>query len=355
MRYKPDWPEAEKRLTALWHGERKDRPCISIRAPQVSAAPVTLPDPVNDEARWLDPGYVVPCALNVVRRTWWGGEALPGHLLMAGWVNCLGGTPRFSERTIWFETRSVDFSGPSPFRHDTHSPWTRKYVDLVQAMCRAAGRDDFCVAAGSGLPANDLLSMLMGTEDFLVALIEHPEWVAKAIMDGARDKLALRKFLRDVIRQAGHVLSNGRVGWMPFWAPEPFATMQSDVSCMLSPRMFDTFVLPELELNAAEVGPVWFHLDGGDARQHLPRLLSLPFLRVLQYTPAPCEPPNGPEHLEMYRQIQAAGKIVHVAVPLEAVEPLTRALDPARLMLQTSCSSRAEGERLLEQMVKWTG
>jgi hypothetical protein len=221
-------------------------------------------------------------------------------------------------------------------------------------MCTAAGTDDFCVAAGGGLPANDLLSMLMGTENFLIALMDHPEWMANAIMEGARDRVALAKSMREVVRESGHAISNGKVGWMPFWAPEPFATVQSDVSCMLSPEMFDTFVLPELELNAAERGPLWFHLDGGDARQHLPRLLSLPFLKVLQYTPAPCEPSNGPDHLEMYERVQAAGKIVHIQVPLGAVEPLVRALDPSRLMLQTTCPSRDEGERLLEQMVEWT-
>ena len=354
MRYKPDWDEAQKRLTALWYGEPLDRPCISVTCPQPVADPLPIPETVDDEARWLDPDYVVPCALNAVKGAWWGGEALPGSLLLATWVNCLGGLPQFAQQTIWFETQKVDFGKPSPFRHDPRSPWTLKYKTLVQAMCRAAGRDDFCVAAGGGLPANDLLSMLMGTEAFLVALIDHPEWMKQAIMAGAQDRLALTKYMQGVVCKSGHAISNGKVGWMPFWAPESFATMQSDVSCMLSPDMFNAFVLPELELAAAEQGPLWYHLDGGNARQHLPRLLSLPFLRVLQYTPAPFEPPNGPDHLDMYKQIQAAGKIVHIEVPLAAVEPLVRALDPSRLMLQTSCRTRDEGVQLLTQMVRWT-
>ena len=69
--------------------------------------------------------------------------------------------------------------------------------------------------------------------------------------------------------------------------------------------------------------------------------------------PAPCEPPNGPGHLEMYRQIQAAGRIVHIQVPWQHVEPLVRELDPALLVLFTSCPSRAAGEKLLEQSVAW--
>ena len=146
----------------------------------------------------------------------------------------------------------------------------------------------------------------------------------------------------------------GTAGWMPFWAPEPYNITQSDVSCMLSPAMFDRFVVPELDVYGQEHGALWYHLDGGDARQHLLRLLSLPYLRVVQYTPAPREPPNGSRHLEMYKRIQAAGKIVHIDLAGQRVEPLVRELDAALLMLDTWCPSRDDGERLLEQSVAWS-
>ncbi|MFH1571214.1 MAG: hypothetical protein ABIL09_24715, partial [Gemmatimonadota bacterium] len=76
-------------------------------------------------------------------------------------------------------------------------------------------------------------------------------------------------------------------------------------------------------------------------------------LRVLQYTPAPREPDNGPEHLDFYRQVQAAGKILHLALPAAHVEPLVRALDPALMLLQTHCGSIAEGEALLGAAEGW--
>jgi hypothetical protein len=122
---------------------------------------------------------------------------------------------------------------------------------------------------------------------------------------------------------------------------------------MLSPEMFDRFVVPELDIHGGEHGALWYHLDGGNARQHLPRLLSLPYLRVVQYVPAPGEPPNGPGHLEMYRRIQEAGRIVHIHLPCGNIEPLLRELDPGLLMLQTRCPSREEGERVLEQSARW--
>lgn len=353
MKYKPNWPEARQRLTALWHRERLDRPCIAVRAPLPVTALTPLPEPADDEARWLDPDYHIALLRQTLESTWWGGEAVPGITPMQNWVICLGGTPHFDAATIWFETRSVDFSQPSPFRHDPDSPWMAKYECLLLALCRVAGKDDFLVGKPGGLPATDLLSMLMGPQEFLFALMDHPEWMAEAIVVGARDQQHTSQQLQQLMRDQGHEFWYGHAGWMPFWAPEPFNTTQSDVSCMLSPEMFDRFVVPELDVYGQEHGALWYHLDGGDARQHLPRLLSLPSMRVIQYTPAPCEPPNGPAHLEMYKQIQAAGCIIHIELPADNVEPLVRALDPSLLMLDTWCPSRAEGEKLLEQSVEW--
>lgn len=352
MRCKPDWPEASRRLAALWHHERLDRPCVAVMARQPAPGPVPVPEPADLEARWLDPAWRVAAARNQLESTWWGGEAIPSCLLMAGWVNCLGGTPRFAQETIWFERRQVAFDRPSPFRYEPADPWPPRYRALLLALCGEAGRDGFLVGTPVALPANDLLSMQMGAQEFLLALVDHPEWTAEAILTGASEQCGLVADLRSAVRER-HDFWYGNGGWMPFWAPEPFNSAQSDVSCMLSPAMFDRFVVPELDIWGGEWGALWYHLDGGDARQHLPRLLSLPYLRVVQYTPAPCEPPNGPAHFEMYRRIQAAGRIVHIEVPLENVEPLVRGLDPALLMVQTWCSDRGEGERLLEQCVVW--
>jgi hypothetical protein len=347
MRYKTNWEETRRRLTALWNGEAPDRPCIAVMAPSGRAVPA--PDaPDQPWRRWLDPEWVPADVRARMENTLWGGEALPSYLLMGGWVMCLGGTPRFERETIWFETGEVDFSRPFSFRYgDPENGWVGAFEDLYRAVAAMAGGQDFMVGHPCMLPANDLLSMCMGTERFLIALMEHPQWMREAIVTGAREQLRIQRRLQDSIRDE-HDFWYGNAGWMPFWAPRPYASTQSDVSCMLSPEMFEEFIVPELDVYGEEFGAMWYHLDGGDARQHLPRLLSLPYMRVIQYVPRPSEPPNGPEHLDLYREIQRAGCIVHVSVPRENVEPLVRELDPALTMLQTRCESVEEGEDLLE-------
>ncbi|MHB9034661.1 MAG: hypothetical protein ACYC6L_16640 [Anaerolineae bacterium] len=352
MRFKPDWSEAQRRLTALWHGELYERPCIQVMAPQDNADLPLLPEPADDEAFWLDPAYISAKAQRTAAGCWWGGEAIPSIWLEAGWLNCLGGTPRFSRETIWFDQRMVDFSKPSAFRHDPASTWVIKYQAVLAAVASRAGWDDFFVGAPLGLPANDLLAQQMGVEAFMLALADHPDWMAEAIVQGARDLVAAMHANQAFVRER-HAYWYGNAGWMPFWAPEPFNTTQSDVSCMLSPAMYERFIVPELDIVGNDHGALWYHLDGGDARQHLPRLLTLPYLRVLQYTPAPNEPPNGPAHLDLYRQVQKSGKIVHIELPVENVEPLLRELDPSLVIVLTNCANRDEGERLLEASKGW--
>ena len=351
MKYKPDWPDARKRLTALWNHTVLDRPCIAVTAP--NRKPVKRPpEPAIPRQKWLDPDWIRADIVSRLASTWWGGEAIPSYLLMGGWTLCLGGTPRFAMQTIWFDKLSVDFSRPSPFRYDKDDVWVQAHTALYETVADLAGWDDFLLGKPCTLPANDLLSMLMGTDSFLISLIDHPDWMRQAIVTGAREQRRMRRHLRDRIRNK-HQFWYGNAGWMPFWAPEPFASTQSDVSCMLSPDMFEQFIVPELDICAQEFGALWYHLDGGDAQHHLPRLLSLPYLRVVQYVPAPCEPPNGPGHLALYRQIQAAGRIVHIQVAKEDVEPLLKALDPALLMVQTHCDTAAEGEALLDAATHW--
>ena len=163
------------RLSALWNGQPTDRPCIAVIAPSDRAPAASLesaPAPATPEERWLAPECVVPQAVATISSQWWGGEAAPSFLLMAGWVVSIGGKPRFDHGTIWFEQQKPDFDRPPPFRHDPQDNFVRRFEKLYVALADAAGWDDFMVGSPCLLPANDLISMHMGPENFLVALMD---------------------------------------------------------------------------------------------------------------------------------------------------------------------------------------
>lgn len=351
MKYKPDWDDAKARFTALWEGRCLDRPCMTVMAPKPHDA--AWPTYATLEDRWLNPDYITAC----IRRTFSGtdylGEAIPSFLLMAGWVAGFGSPVEFQENTIWLEPVPVDWDNPPTFTLNWDDAWLAKYERLYRAVIEMAGWDDFLVGKPALLPGNDLLIALLGPEEFMYALVERPEWVRDAIITMANHRVTLFNHFHNIASQT-HAFPYGNAQWMPFWAPQRYIATQSDVSCMLSPAMFDECILPELDIYGKAFGAMWYHLDGYRAAQHLPTLLSRPYMKVMQFIPEPDLPPNGTHWLNLYQRIQAAGVAVHISVSVDQVEPLIKALDPGLLCLDVWTGSEAEGRELLVDAVRWT-
>ncbi len=352
MQYKTNWPEAQERWRALWERRCLDRPCMTVTTP--NGVPREWPRPESGEQLWLDPDFFTRSLRVEFKTTYYGGESFPSRFIQACWViNTYGATPHFPMDTIWFEPRAVDWDAPPSFVIDWDSPWFKKVFAMYDAVLNEAGYDNFLAGGMGSMPAGDMLTFVLGTEQVLLGMAEHPDWISAAIHQLAANWVTFKNHFSK-LAQARHAYWYGNAGWMPFWAPEPFVSIQSDLSCMISPEMFERFVMPELDLAGREFGHVWYHLDGQSAFQHRDRLLSLPYLKVMQFEPMAGTPPNGPAHLDLYRRIQAAGKIVHIGLPKENVEPLIKALDPALLCLDTHCASIREADELLAAACRWT-
>jgi len=351
MKYKPNWDDSRERWTALWEGRHLGRPCMTITAPSGSNYPE--PRAATPEEYWLDPDYLARLAIARVENTHWGGEAIPSILLMGGWVICYGAIPHFEWNTIWHEPLTVDWDNPPTFELNWDDPWLKRYEAVYQASLDIAGWDDFMVGRPCILPANDILVAIISNDEFLPGLYEHPEWMRQAILTLSRCQTEVIKHFQAMAEKT-HAFPQGNPQWMTFWAPEPYMSTQSDVSCMLSPAMFDEFIVPDLDEMGNAFGSMWYHLDGARARQHLPSLLSLPYMRVIQFIPEPDFPPNGEDWLELYKEIQAGGKAVHISVAPDRIEPLVRQLDPALLIIDTWAGSSAEADEMLLAAERWT-
>ena len=117
--------------------------------------------------------------------------------------------------------------------------------------------------------------------------------------------------------------------------------------------MFEHFALPELDWQAERYGDMWYHTCG--YQHHLDACLSRGYIKVIQYSPSPKEPPNGPAHLDFYRRVQAAGRGLDLGVSPENVECLVRHLRPEGLFISTSAPDVAAAEALLDRAVTWCG
>jgi hypothetical protein len=82
---------------------------------------------------------------------------------------------------------------------------------------------------------------------------------------------------------------------------------------MISPAMFERYVSSDLAACCDELAYAFYHLDGKGQIAHLDQLLSLPWLRGIQWVPGDGQPPADC-WLPQLRRIRDAGKLCQVYV-----------------------------------------
>lgn len=346
LAYRPGWSEARERLLAFWEGAIIDRPCIAVTAP---GEPVDHPAaPADFQTKWTDPDYVAASYDTRHASTCFHGEAMPGTSLMVGYCLSYGAPLHFSEQTVWQDPIIEDWTDP-PELELSEDDWGWRQIQAVVTRCAQVGAGKWMTGFPNIIQPNDHLPLLRGTERFLLDLIEHP----------AEVKSAMRKLLDNwyvIFERLSSIYSHqeGSIGWLGLWCPwRRGMTLQSDVSCMMSPAMFEEFIAPELEEMTRWLDGSVYHLDGEGALQHLDRLLQIERLRAIQWTPG-TGTPGGLYWLDLFKRIQASGKGVVISLTFDEVETAVRELEPENTFILTSAPSPDAAEALLERAVTIT-
>jgi hypothetical protein len=101
--------------------------------------------------------------------------------------------------------------------------------------------------------------------------------------------------------------------------------LQSDFAYMISPEMFERFVLPDLDACCEALDHGFYHLDGKGQIVHLDMLLSLERLRGVQWIPGDGQPAPD-QWLPLLKRIRDAGKLCQVYVSPEGARTILREL-----------------------------
>lgn len=94
---------------------------------------------------------------------------------------------------------------------------------------------------------------------------------------------------------------------MQLWCPGRHAQIQCDFSVMISPALYEEFVLPMIEQSTEFLDYTTYHLDGQEQLRHLDMLLSVKRLDNIQWTAVAGQPKTS-HFIKELRQIQEAGK-----------------------------------------------
>ncbi|MHB0998716.1 MAG: hypothetical protein ACYC27_05665 [Armatimonadota bacterium] len=350
---RPDWDQVKARFTAFWDMEPTDRPCLDIVVYKQDADLSMRPCETTEDM-WFDPEWVTDYLSKLVDARHYLGEAFPhdgAKVLMTGWTLGCSDIVRFSPDTIWHEPVMGSIDDHPKWMPGDADPWRQKTEKLLRHLLKAA-KGHFVVTYPYQLPLNDIFSMLTGSETMMLNLADDPVHCGNVLMQRMDDWIENLEYFRRIV----DVEQEGCFWGCPgMWSPEFTVITQSDISCMIGSAMFEQFVIPELDVLGERYERVWYHLDGKGARRHLPRLLQLPYIKAVQYVPSPDEPWNGPAHLDLYRQIQNAGRCVDLYVAWDDMEALIKGLKPEGLVLRTAAPSLEAAQELIDHTAKWSG
>lgn len=349
----PDWNKTKARYTAFWDREPTDRSCLDIVVYNPDAD-FTLRPADSFEDTWFDPEWVTDYLSRLVDARHYLGEAFPhdgAKVLMTGWTLGCGDSVRFSADTIWHEPVMESIDENWKWMPGDADPWRHKTEKLLRHLLDIA-KGRFAVTYPYQLPLNDIFSMLTGPENLMLDIANDAVRCGNILKSRLPEWIENLEYFRGIVDDEQDGCFWGCPG---IWSPEYTAITQSDMSCMIGNALFEQFVMPELDAIGERYERVWYHLDGRGARHHLPRLLQAPYIKAVQYVPSPDEPWNGPAHLDLYRQIQDAGRCVDLYVNWEDMESLIRGLKPEGLVLRTAAPSIEAAQELLDNAVKWSG
>jgi 5-methyltetrahydrofolate--homocysteine methyltransferase len=342
-----DWLRIQNSWNAWWEGEI-DRPMVVIevqgsRVSSEGARKFAATYPIDMPAEEVIDIY----EKDLEARRWYG-DAWPrwfpnfGPGMMAGFM---GARVNPVEETVWFEPPETnELRGIRPII-DWENPWWRRVEELTQcAVGRWAGQ--VCVGftdIGGNL---DVLASLRGSESLLLDIVDEPGRVKRLSKKLTRLWLEYYRRLNGIVRETGR----GTTPWAHIWAPGPSYMLQSDISCMLSPQIFERLVLPDLETCCRAIEYSFYHLDGPGALRHLDELLSIKKLRGIQWVPGDGAPP--PEKwLSLLSQIRSAGKLCQLYVSPQGARTIVSELGGRGFALAIrDVRDQGEAEGLLHEL-----
>ncbi len=319
-----DWERVFRDWTAWWQGEL-DRPIVVLECLEyldrydphcasVFLGNYPLDKPADEILREFVPR---------LENTWYMGDSFPRYWpnFGPGIVAAFAGAqvhPTWD--TTWFTPEKLTPLSDLRVATDWHNPWWLRVEEFTQSAVRLWGNE---LAVGiTDLGGNlDVLASLRDTSQLLMDLVRTPQEIDRLVREVTHLWLACYDRLYNFIFPSGR----GITCWGPCLSTGRGYMLQSDFSYMISPRMFERFVLPDLEACCAVMDYAFYHMDGKGQLVHLDALLSLPRLRGIQWVPGYGKPPCE-EWLPVLQKIRHAGKLCQLTVSPQGALTIIREL-----------------------------
>ncbi|MGB9678008.1 MAG: hypothetical protein ACPLZ9_05250, partial [Candidatus Ratteibacteria bacterium] len=216
----------------------------------------------------------------------------------------LGGKVIFREETVWFD-KIIDNWKNFKIEFKKDNFWLNASIKLIEKQIEKFN-GEFLIWNSDLGDALTCFSLLRGVENLLFDIIEIPEITFEKIDEFIDVWIKIHSLFYEKIKEK----IEGDASWL-IWAPGKTYACQCDFSTMISPKLFEKFVVYELEKLKDYLEYIVWHLDGPDEIKHLDILLSLPYIKVIQIVPGAGKPPCASSlWLPIIEKILKSGKNV---------------------------------------------
>ena len=335
-----DWARIERDHAAWWAHEL-DRPLVQVIGKEYDRK-ITYPqvhDFVSNYPFDVSVDEIVADLSLHLSATRFYGDAHPrwwvnfGPGIMAGF---LGARVNSVRETVWFDPPDLLPASDIHFSYQPDNPWWRRVVDLTRVAVQTWGRQ--VQVSHTDLGGNlDIIASFRTTQNLLTDLYDCPQEIDRLVREVNRLWLRYYDELDAIIYPA----CRGRGPWAPIWSRETNYMMQCDFSYMISPQMFERFVMPDLVACCDHLENGFFHLDGRGEIPHLDLLLSIKRLRGIQWIPGDGSP-TPDQWPDLLKRIIAGGKLCQVFVSAEGARNIVRTVGGKGFLIAVQDEMRAE-------------
>jgi hypothetical protein len=230
------------------------------------------------------------------------------------------------EDTTWFSPGEASEISKLHIAMQPDNPWWKRVKDVTQAAVERWGKQ---LSIGfTDLGGNlDILAHLRGTQQLLFDLLDCPDEVDRWVGETNQLWLQCYEALFSIT-----CLGRGITCWGPCWSPTRGYMLQSDFAYMISPQLFERFVLPDLSACCDSMDYAFYHLDGKGQLPHLDMLLAVERLRGIQWVPGDGQP-QAEHWLPLLKRIVDTGKLCQVSVSAQGALTILRELGGRGLAL----------------------
>lgn len=319
--------------------------------------PPFIRKPKDLEDYWLNTEYRVQRAEHTTAAVFHGQDAIQREFVNLGpgvQASFFGAPYELNWDSVWFDRHPIikDFSSPVNLNINTDNELYKIIDQQTSALCENSnGRYAVSVTDIGG--TLDVLFSLRGQE-LLMDLLDYPEEVLAAINKVDDEFIKYYNHLNAIIEP----YNIGHTAWIPLVHNKPWYPIQCDFSVMISPAMFEEFVLPSLYKVSKALGQAVYHLDGPEQINHLDMILSLPNIHAIQWVPLPdLKQPDGSfvynfaseQSIGVFKRILAAGKKLYImGIPANQIETVFNEIGSDGVFMHTDCGSRKQADELIE-------